>query len=179
MENQIEIWKDVIDFEGIYQVSYFGNIKSLRRYVFYQNKKMIIKEKQLKLRLNKAGYYQINTNKTKKVKTFLVHRLVALAFIPNPENKPQVNHINGIKSDNRVENLEWCTRSENTIHSYNIGLQNGRKGINHHLCKLNNDKILEIRNIGKSKKQKDIAIIYGVTASAIGLILRGKRWLHT
>ncbi len=81
-------------------------------------------QKFLKPYISNHGYYVVDMNK----KNFRVHRLVAEKFIPNPENKPFVNHINGIKTDNRVENLEWCTASENTKHAYSIGLMKPKNG---------------------------------------------------
>lgn len=108
-----EVWKDVIGYEGLYQVSNKGNVKSLiyKR----QNGNASI----LKLVTKNNGYIQVTLVKD-EYKSIQVHRLVAQMFIPNPENKPQVNHINGIRNDNRVENLEWVTASENQIHSHRI-----------------------------------------------------------
>jgi hypothetical protein len=111
----MEIWKDIKGFEGIYEVSNLGNVRSLDRLVWNKANKVFqkTKGKLLKPDSQNKNYKQVNLSNLEKSKKFLVHRLVALTFIPNPENKPQVNHLNEQKLDNRLENLEWATVSEN------------------------------------------------------------------
>lgn len=101
-----EIWKLIRDYEGLYEVSNLGRIKRLGN---DKNRK----EKILKPYKNKLGYLRVTLSKDNKVKYMFIHRLVAIAFIPNPENKPCIDHINTIPSDNRVENLRWATYKEN------------------------------------------------------------------
>lgn len=101
-----EIWKDAVGYEELYEVSSYGRVKSLN----YSGGK---KEKIMKQTFTNNGYLTVGLTKDGKTKTFKVHRLVAIAFIPNVENKPYVDHINTIRTDNRVENLRWATRIEN------------------------------------------------------------------
>lgn len=110
-----EVWKDIKGFEGCYQISNIGRVKSLERYVTYANGRThIVYERILRLQKDRKGYIRaclVDNNKKKYNKQ--VHRMVAAAFIPNPNNFPQVNHINEVHGDNNVENLEWCSSEYN------------------------------------------------------------------
>lgn len=122
----METWKDIENYEGYYQISNYGRVKSLERYRYIGKNLQLVKNKILKTRLWK-GYINVklNTNSShEKEKVFAIHRLVAIAFIPNPESKPCVNHINGIRDDNRIENLEWVTIKENVNKSIFKGKEN-------------------------------------------------------
>jgi hypothetical protein len=165
-----EIWKDVKDFEGLYQVSNLGNVKRLVS-------KRVLAERLIGSTIDRYGYVKRVLCKDGKMYFFTEHRLVANAFIPNDFNKPAVNHINGIKTDNIVENLEWCTNKENTQHSIEIGLQN-KKGIKHHKCKLTEEQVREIKEIGFSQTRMSLAKKYGVSRTSILGIIRGKFWKH-
>lgn len=125
MNTITEIWKEVEEYEGLYEVSNFGRVKSLARFAKHSVKgKRKVNETILKNVKDKNGYQLVNLHRNGKMKTVKVHRLVALAFIPNPKNKPQVNHKDGVKSNNFWWNLEWATLSENRQHAYDTGLQN-------------------------------------------------------
>lgn len=115
----MEVWKDVSGFEGEYQVSNFGRIKSVGRTIITSNgKQYYLPERILKLRKSDCGYIRVGLWKAQRAFYKSVHRLVAEAFIPNPENKPQVNHKDGNKNNNKVSNLEWSTCSENLKHKF-------------------------------------------------------------
>lgn len=103
-----EIWKDIDGFENAYQVSNYGRIKSIGRYVNHISGKRFVKERILKPRVGTSGYYQYPLNLSGRAKTILIHREVAKAFLPNPNNLPQVNHKDENKLNNYFENLEWC-----------------------------------------------------------------------
>lgn len=120
-----EIWKDVVGYEGLYQVSNFGNVRSVdRTYKHYKKGNTFLKGKN-KSQSNSLGYLIVGLSKNGKPKNIKVHRLVALSFIENPESKPFVNHIDGVKTNNHVSNLEWATASENSSHAFSIGLHKG------------------------------------------------------
>jgi len=172
-----EEWKDVLGYEGHYRISSHGRLQSFK--MKGRSSFVIITPSFNK----RTGYMMFRLHKNNSAESVRANRLVALTFIPNPENKPCVNHINGIKTDNRVVNLEWCTHKENTKHAIESGLLDFSKrtlcrGEATHCSKLKEKDVTDILSIGSSLMLKDIAKRYGVTATTISSILKGRIWKH-
>lgn len=113
----MELWKAIPSYEGFYEASTLGRVRSVQRYIDHpRNKsmKLIRPSKILKSELDKSGYPVVTLSKDAKTRTYKVHRLIAKTFIPNPDNLDQIDHINAVRYDNRPENLRWCTTQQNT-----------------------------------------------------------------
>ena len=140
------IWKNIQNYEDLYQISSTGLVKSLERKIIIYNKEVLLKEKILKQDDTK-GYKRVTLSKNGKTKRFLVHRLVATHFLKNLENKPMVNHIDNNPSNNNLNNLEWVTHSENMIHAqkqnrlFNSQSLGGIQG-----SEINKNKVIEKAN---------------------------------
>ena len=117
---QEEIWKDIEGYEDLYQVSNLGRVRRLKFINKTTNK---YQERIVAITDNGEGYKIVSLCKNGKRKNYYIHRLIATYFIPNKENKLEINHIDGNKNNNNINNLEWCTRSENLIHAYNHKLR--------------------------------------------------------
>jgi len=168
-----EFWKDINEHKGVYQISNLGKVRSLDRMVFNQYNSFFKKGKILSPYKTGRGYLSVELFN----KQYKVHRLVAGEFIPNPNNNPEVNHINGIKTDNVSSNLEWVTSKENTQHALKNGLRfNNVKGEDSHLSKLTEKDILKIRN--ESMSNTHLSKIYGVHPQTILRIKNRKTWKH-
>ena len=165
----MEIWKDIEGYEGLYQVSNLGRVKSLGRYINNNGGLYFRKEKIMKVCKDKKGYNVCGLSKNNNPKTLKVHRLVASAFIPNPNNLPQVNHRNEDKTDNRVDNLEWCDNDYNR----NYGTRNKRASVS---CR---KTILQISLEGDLLRKWDSAIEVekelGFNNSSITKCCKGKQ----
>lgn len=167
--NNMEVWKDVVGYEGLYQVSNLGRVKSLPKKKGY-GVGYTQKEKLLKI-ANNGAYLFVRLGKNGTYKNLFVHRMVAQAFIPNTGNKCDVNHKNGIKTDNRMENLEWNTRQENIIHSYKNGLQ---KWTDEKISKIEK-RVICLENKQEYDSIKKAAEQTGINRSNIVACCKGRR----
>lgn len=173
-----EQWVDIENYEGYYAVSNYGRIKSLQRLVPHGNDYQVINERILKLKIIKTGYVHIAMNKNGIRKTKAVHRLVARAFLSDWDKNLQVNHIDGDKTNNNVNNLEMCNSSENMKHAYRLGLEKSMAGENNVCAKLTNAQANEIRKLHSSSKITlvKLASMYNVSPITIKRIITGKRY---
>jgi plasmid maintenance system antidote protein VapI len=172
-----EVFKPVVGYEGYYEVSNFGNVYSVNREIYTKRGRIERRSRrQMKFVYGKFGYVCVNLSKNNKGHRVLVHRIVAKAFIPNPDNKPQVNHKDLNKANNCVDNLEWNTALENNKHAQ-LNKANSF-GESHYRAKLTEEIIKEIRYIYRSQLYSfaDLAAIYGVSAYTIRSLIIGKIW---
>lgn len=166
-----EIWKDIPGYEGYYQVSNMGRVKSLDRVVYrgvnqygtpiYQR----VYSKVLSLHTTGTGYYSIMLHKEGRTRRFLVHRLVAEAFIANPDGKPEINHKDGNRKNLVATNLEWCNQSENILHASRIL----------HTLTYHGKAVRCVETGEEFKSIKEAARHYGVADTNLGNAIRGKR----
>ena len=170
-----EIWQDIKGYEGIYQISTLLRVRSLDRKVWNRFQMIPIKGKITKVHINR-GYPKV-TLTNRKNKTASMHRLVAIHFIPNPLNLPEVNHIDGNKLNYAIENLEWCDRLHNMQHASRTGLL-PFIGEGNASAKLKKDDVLKIMSLKGVHTERAIAKMFGVAHCTIGAIHRGKKWKH-
>ena len=164
----MEIWKDIPGYEGRYQVSNEGRVKSFAR-----------KEPTIMSQKIDRGYARVGLrHKSSREQThYAIHRLVAEAFIPNPGNKPVVNHLDGCKTNNYATNLEWATLSENDVHAYKHGLRKPTNGTINGQSKLTEDAVRNIRKrVANGETQRSVAEDYPISFQTVNDIVLGKRW---
>lgn len=164
-----EIWKDVVGYNEQYQISNTGKVKSYFKTTGEKFRKIII---------DKDGYGTVNLYYKNKGKQEKVHRLVSKAYIPNPDNLPEVNHKDGDKSNNNDWNLEWCTSSYNQRHALDNKLKIPLMGEKHSMSKLKECDVLYIRSHMNKFSQKELSMKYDVSIATISMIISKKRWSY-
>lgn len=176
-----EEWKPIPGYEGLYLISNYGRVKSLPRLCKPKSngKSYLIKERILKPSKHSYGYLKYTLCKESNLKYVSAHRLVASAFLDNPANLPVVNHIDCDPNNNHVSNLEWCTSSYNTIHSYKKGRMPDNSDENNGHARINGDvaRIIVSLRYDKELTISEISKLLNVSTSIINAVIRGKRWV--
>jgi hypothetical protein len=164
-----EVWKDISGYEGLYQASNLGRIKRLKNNLIFKNVK------------NHHGYYHVTLTKNKKQQTKDVHRMIAITFLPKNNNKNYINHKDCNKLNNKIENLEWCTSSENIQHALKNNLIKYRKGEGCHQHKLKEHQVMFIRKQLENNYRglnAKLAKMFNVHPQTITMIKQNESWSH-
>jgi hypothetical protein len=178
-----DVWRNVENFEGLYQVSNFGRVRSMDRYVTRkQSGRNLIKGRTLSAAAGKRRYPRVTLCDGERKEPWLVHRLVAIAFLEPDDSRPQVNHKDGDRHNNHVSNLEWCTHAENMRHAGTVlGVMGGRSGPGEKCpaAKLTDTDVARIKSrLLLGEAIKTISLDYPVGPAAISDIKAGRSWRH-
>ena len=181
-EREKEVWKDIPGYEGRYQVSNLGQVKGLD-YIREASNGLPFKVKGriLKTDIIHCGYHRVALSKNNKKKHFLVHRLVIESFVPNPDNKPEANHEDCNKNNNRFDNLDWTTKLENMRHAIKNGRRDNMpnvKGEEHYAARLNNLQVRVIKKCLDEFKNVELSTYFNVRNYIISDIRIGRTWKH-
>lgn len=160
----MEQWHDINGYD--YEISTLGRVKNKKTGLVLSNA------------IETVGYYTVGLHKNKVRRTHRIHRLIMEAFVPNPNCYKYINHINGIKTDNRLENLEWCTHKHNIDHAYRIGLCQSVKGSRHGMAVLNEQQVLTIREALKNSPARKLAKQFNVSEGTVSMIKHRVTWSH-
>ena len=175
-----EIWLPIPGYEGFYEASCLGLIRSVSRFAQRSNGAKFKKHGRiLAPQWANRRYASVSISVNGLIKTVPVHRLVARTFVPNPLCLSEVNHIDGQRSNNAASNLEWVSRAQNNDHAIKTGLKPPVLGSRHGMAKLSEDQVIEIRKLRSSGvKGVDVARIFNITPQAVSEIHRKKYWTH-
>ena len=174
-----ETWRDIKGYEGLYAISSTGRVKRLaRNRIIATGVNKPLKEKMIKTFKGKHGYIHVNLWKNGQMKQHRIHRLIMLAHTEKPQNKNVINHIDGDKTNNILENLEWCTPKENSHHAYTTGLAKGKQGIENSQGRLTSKEIIAIRELYSTGKftQKELSERFEISTGHVSDIINRKRW---
>jgi hypothetical protein len=180
MLEQTEIWKDIPEFQGFYQISNLGRVRSCDRYVAkHKNGALSLLKGSLKKIVYEKNHYPfVDLYKNNKRSKQYMHRLMAIAFLPNPKNLKEINHIDGNKQNFSPSNLEWCSHIDNCLHAINTKLHDCQ-GEQHHNATLLNETVIKIRELHQSGiTQTEISKKFSINLRLVSKIVNRERWKH-